>query len=397
LKPTRGLLSATGVVPACRSLDCVSVFARELSLAQTAFEAAAKVDASDFLSRPWWPGKGSTWNPAQVRVGVPRAEQLEFFGDEAAQQLFAAAVANAKARGAEIVEFDLAPFRETANLLYSGPWVAERLAAIESFATAHEAEMNPVVAKIILGARKYTAVDTFRAQYRLEELRKTTASVWAAFDVMLLPTTGTIFTHAQVSEDPVGRNSQLGLYTNFVNLLDLSALAIPAGFRPNGLPFGVTLIAPAMAESSLTATARHWQGERSAPSTKGFVDVAVLGAHLRGQPLNWQLTSRGAWLKETTKTAKEYRFFALANSQPPKPGLVRQPGFAGPGIELEIWSVPEAEFGSFVAAIPSPLGIGTVELIDGRLVKCFLAENYALEGAKEITALGAWRAYLATL
>lgn len=392
LKPTRGLLSTTGVVPACKTLDCISIFARDAATAQRAFEVAAKPDPNDFLSRPYAPGKGSAWNPAQVRLGIPK--QLEFFGDAEAEKLYKAALAEYQKRGAQLVEFDLSPFREAANLLYSGPWVAERLAAIEDFAAKHEADMNGVVAKIITGARKYTAVDTFRAQYRLAELQKSTLPAWDHFDCMLLPTTGTIFTHSQIAEFPIERNTQLGYYTNFVNLLDLSALAIPAGFRLNGLPFGVTLIAPAMAEASLTATAQSLAGTSAAPKLQGYVEVAVLGAHLSGQPLNSQLTSRKAFLKETTKTAADYRFYALANSQPAKPGLIREPGFQGPGIEVEVWAVPAEEFGSFVALIPAPLGIGTVTLSDGRAVKCFLAEKYALEGAKEITHLGGWRKYL---
>jgi allophanate hydrolase len=397
LKPSKGLLSARGVVPACRSLDCVSVFAREEELALAAFRAAAKVDERDWLSRAWAPGKGAAWNVAKARLGAPKAGQREFFGDEEARKLYERYLENAAARGAEIVEFDYEPFREAANLLYSGPWVAERLAAIEGFTSAHEAEMNPVVAKIILGARRYTAVDAYRAQYRLGELAKATAGAWSAFDAMLLPTTGTIFTHAQIAEDPVGRNTQLGYYTNFVNLLDLSAVAVPAGKRPNGLPFGVTLVGPAMAEASLVGTAQALRGAAVTAGQGSGVEVAVVGAHLSGQPLNWQLTQRGAWLKETTRTAAAYRFYALAGTQPAKPGLVREPGFAGPGIEVEIWNVPAAEFGSFVAAIPPPLGIGTVEMADGRWVKCFLAEPYGLAGAREITALGGWRAYLSTL
>lgn len=393
LKPSKGLLSATGVVPACRSLDCVSIFARDAALAQRVFQVAAQPDPHDFLSRPYAPGKGTAWPAERVRLGVP--QQLEFFGDTEAEKLYRAALASYQARGAQLVEFDYGPFREVANLLYSGPWVAERLAAIEKFATEHEADMNSVVAKIITGARKYNAMDAFRAQYRLAELQKATLPAWQNFDCMLLPTTGTIFTHAQIAEYPIERNTQLGYYTNFVNLLDLSALAIPAGFRPNGLPFGVTLIAPAMAEASLTATAQTLLGQTPAPAAPGYIEVAVLGAHLSGQPLNGQLTSRQAFLKETTRTAADYRFYALANSQPPKPGLIREPGFTGPGIEVEIWAVPASEFGSFVALIPAPLGIGTVTLADGRAVKCFLAEKYALEGAKEITALGGWRKYLA--
>ncbi len=395
LKPTRGLISATGVVPACRTLDCVSIFARDVKLAGQALAAAAQPDAADFLSRPAWGGKGTGWSAAAFRLGVPAASQLEFFGDTAAAELFAASVARFKALGATIVEIDLAPFRAAADLLYSGPWVAERLAAIEAFAQAHESEMNPVVAKIILGARKYSAVDTFRAQYKLAELRRTTEGQWARMDCLLLPTTPTIFTHAQIAEDPIGRNTQLGYYTNFVNLLDLSALAVPAGRRANGLPFGVTLVAPAMAEPALLATASRFSDTVPPLSLPpGFVEVAVVGAHLSGMPLNGQLVSRGAYLLRTTRTAPDYRLHALANTTPPKPGLEHQPGFAGPGIEVEVWAMPLEQFGSFVAEIPPPLGIGNAKLADGAMVKCFIAEPYALRDAQDITSFGGWRAYM---
>jgi allophanate hydrolase len=397
LKPTRGLISATGVVPACRTLDCVSIFARDTQTALHALLAGGKVDAADFLSRPLVGQKGSAWSPDKFRLGVPRASQLEFFGDLEAEKLFRQSVEKFAGLGATIVEFDFAPFRQAADLLYSGPWVAERLAAIEAFASANEAKMDPTVARIILGARKYSAVDTYRSIYKLADLRKITEQEWTKMDCLLLPTTGTTFTHAQIAADPIGRNTQLGYYTNFVNLLDLSALAIPAGFRPNGLPFGVTLMAPAMAEPSLTATAQVYLAEKSSrPLPPGFLEVAVLGAHLTGMPLNHQLTSRGAYLRETTRTSPEYRFYALANSTPPKPGLEHAPGFAGPGIEVEIWAMPATEFGSFVAEIPPPLGIGSARLADGRLVKCFIAEPYALKDATDITRFGGWRAYMAS-
>lgn len=397
LKPTRGLISATGVVPACRTLDCVSIFTRQAGPALNVLRAANQPDPADFLSRPLIAGKGAAWPPTKLRLGIPKDSQLEFFGDKEAEHLYRKSIHRFTTLGASIVEIDLAPFRQAADLLYSGPWVAERLAAIESFALANEANMDPTVAKIILGARKYSAVDTYRSIYKLADLRKLTEAQWPQMDCLLLPTTGTTFTHAQIAEDPIGRNTQLGFYTNFVNLLDLSALAIPAGFRPNGLPFGITLIAPAMAEQSLVSTAQSFLAEpvqNDLPT--GFTEVAVLGAHLSGMPLNHQLTSRGAYLRETTRTSPEYRFYALANSTPPKPGLEYAPGHLGPGIEVEIWAIPKTEFGSFVAEIPPPLGIGTAKLIDGRHVKCFIAEPYALTTATDITKFGGWRAYMAS-
>jgi allophanate hydrolase len=397
LKPTRGLISASGVVPACRTLDCVSIFTRHAGDALKVLLAAAQPDPSDFLSRPLVAQKGAAWSANTQRIGIPKASQLEFFGDHEAEKLYRSSIDRFTQLGATIVEIDFAPFRQAADLLYSGPWVAERLAAIEAFATDHAADMDPTVAKIILGARKYSAVDTYRAVYKLADLRILADAQWQSMDCLLLPTTGTTFTHAQIAEDPIGRNTQLGFYTNFVNLLDLSALAVPAGFRPNGLPFGVTLMAPAMAEQSLTATAQRFLGEPAeAALPKGFLEVAVLGAHLSGMPLNHQLTSRGAYLRETTRTSPEYRFYALANSTPPKPGLEHVPGLSGPGIELEVWAIPASEFGSFVNEIPAPLGIGTAKLASGRSVKCFIAEPHALATATDITKFGGWRAYMAS-
>jgi allophanate hydrolase len=250
--------------------------------------------------------------------------------------------------------------------------------------------MDPTVRAIIGGATKYSAVDTFAAMYKLEEFRKQTQAEWARMDVMVLPTTGTTYTIEEVRAQPIALNTNLGYYTNFVNLLDLAAVAIPAGFRPNGLPFGVTLIGPAFTDAAL-----HHLASGIYPKTPpGCCLVAVLGAHLTGQPLNWQLTERGARLVKTCRTAPGYRFYALAGSVPAKPGLVRDDSVTGPGIEVEVWAVPMEHFGSFVALIPPPLSIGSATLDDGSVVKCFLCEPYAIPAAREITELGSWRNYL---
>jgi allophanate hydrolase len=256
--------------------------------------------------------------------------------------------------------------------------------------------MNPVVYKIISGAASYTAVTAFQSAYKLEALRAETAKEWATMDVLALPTTGTTYTIEQVNADPIKLNADLGYYTNFVNLLDLSALAVPAGFRPNGLPFGITLIGAAFQDEGLLALASRYLGEPEpvAKTLAGCVEVAVVGAHLSGQPLNWQLTDRGARLIATRRTHPSYRLFELPGQKPAKPGLVREPGFEGPGIEVEVWAIPENQFGNFVAAIPAPLGIGTVELDRGDSVKCFLCEPYSLAGAREITNFGGWRAFV---
>jgi allophanate hydrolase len=404
LKPTRGLLSAAGVVPACRTLDCVSIFAASSADANTVFEAARGFDSADAFSRTPASGAGAApWTSGPFRFGVPSASQLNFFGEPDGPGLFAAAVKNLESLGGESIEIDFAPFRAAADLLYSGPWVAERLAAISAFMDDHEDKMHPVVGRIISGGRRYSATETFRAIYRLQELKAETAPVWKQIDFFLLPTVGRTYKIAEVEADPVQLNTNLGYYTNFVNLLDLAAVATPAGFAQNGLPFGVTLVGPAFTDTALLSMAGklHQNYDATAPltiSTKcppGCVAVTVVGAHLSGQSLNGQLTSRGARLMSATRTDPHYRLYALANTNPPKPGLQRDPSFSGAGIEVEVWAIPENEFGSFVASVPAPLGIGTVSLADGTTAKGFICESSALGDAKEITHFGGWRAYLA--
>lgn len=393
-KPTRGLLSARGVVPACRTLDCVSIFARDAATTQRAFNAARGYDAADAYSRTGL--AASPWASGKFRFGIPPPQQLEFFGDNAAAQLFQQAVEHALRIGGEPVTIDFTPFKEAASLLYSGPWVAERLAAIGDFYKTNPTDAHPVVRKIIEGATRFSAVEQFKAEYRLAELRRAAAERWNGMDVLLLPTTGAIYTIAEVEADPIQLNTNLGYYTNFVNLLDLAAMAVPAGFRPNGLPFGVTLMAPAFHDEGLLALASRWENQATA-EYPGCIQVAVVGAHLTGQPLNHQLTQRGARLVRTCRTSPEYRLYSLQNTHPPKPGLLREPGFSGPGIEIEIWAVPEDRFGSFVAEIPPPLGIGSVVTDSGHAVKCFICEPHALKGAEEITRHGGWRKWRAAV
>jgi allophanate hydrolase len=329
--------------------------------------------------------------------------------------MFQKAVDALKGFGGDAIEFDLTPFLETARLLYQGPWVAERLASLGRFFAEHSAQMDPTVAAIVAGAQKYTAADGFRAAYRLEELRRETRAVLASFDVMLLPTAPRTYTITEIAEAPVERNAHLGAYTNFVNLLDLAAVAAPAGMRPDGLPFGVSLIGPAWSEDALLpladklhralsttlgGSARLLAGTTplGAPATPpGCLLMVVVGAHLTGQPLNWQLTQRGGRLLRSSRTAADYRLYALSNTTPAKPGLVRSPGFAGPGIEVEVWALPEDTVGSFVDGVPQPLSIGKLRLQDGSLVMGFLVEPAAVEDAVEITQFGGWRAYLASL
>jgi allophanate hydrolase len=399
LKPTRGVLSAQGVVPACRTLDSVSIFARSCREAHTVWLVARGADANDSFSREPGPGEGAApWLADRFTFGVPAADQLEFFGDTEAERLYFEAVERMEAMGGRKTVIDFGIFRAAADLLYAGPWVAERYAAIREFIESHADEMNPVVRGIIEGARRYSAADAFAAAYRLAALRVQAEDQWKSMDVMLLPTTGTIYTHEAVAADPVKLNANLGYYTNFVNLLDLAAVAVPAGVRPNGLPFGVSLIGRAFSEEALLAVADRFlrgSGLDLEPRFPGCVAVAVVGAHLSGQPLNRQLTDRGARLWKTCRTARGYRLYALHGTMPPKPGLVRDPGFEGAGVEVEVWAMPEHQFGGFVAEVPPPLGIGTATLDDGQSVKCFMCEPYAIGQSTEITRFGGWRNYLA--
>jgi allophanate hydrolase len=396
LKPTRGLLSTSGVVPACRSLDCVSIFAKTVRDARAIWEVARAFDSEDPYSRTLPQGAGSApWLSGSFRFGIPGEAQLKFFGDDDAPRLYQQAAERLESIGGIRTTIDFTVFQEAAQLLYSGPWVAERFAAVGEFLSSARDGVNEVVKNIILGGAKYSATDTFRSMYQLEALKQKAAEQWSCMDVLLLPTTGTIYTHDAIAADPVRLNTNLGFYTNFVNLMDLAAIAVPAGFRPNGLPFGVSLIAPAFSDEALLSLGGQYLGEhddeRIAP---GCVLLAVAGAHLTGQPLNHELTNRGGRLVKTCRTSGDYRLYALSNTKPAKPGLVREPKFNGWGIEVEVWAVPENTFGGFVAGIPAPLGIGTIQLEDGSSVKGFICEPAALSGAEEITRFGGWRSYV---
>ena len=408
LKPTKGWLSTRGVVPACRSLDCVSVFAGCTEDALAVAEIAGGFDADDPFSRDQVQRVDYA---VPFRFGVPK-DPLDFFGDDQAEMLFKAAVARLEAIGGEKVVFDFAPFRETANLLYSGPWVAERMAAIETFASSHASDIDSTVRDIILGATKINAVDTFKGQYRLAGLARATESEWLRMDVMLLPTSGTIYRIADVLADPIRLNSNLGAYTNFVNLLDLSAIAVPAGFRSNGLPFGVTLLARAFEDTMIAQIASKLhrsldepkigatghvvpgvQDTTVATAKNDVIEIAVVGAHLSGQPLNHQLTARGARLIRTAHSAEGYSLYALADSKPARPGLVCDRIGRG-RIEVEVWAVPTTTAGSFLAEVTPPLSIGTMTLEDGSQVKGFLCEAHAVVRADDITHFGGSRAYM---
>jgi allophanate hydrolase len=409
LKPTRGLISTRGVVPACRSLDCVSVFALCAADAREVLEVLDHFDAQDAFARraPVCPEHPL---PVQgMRIGVPRADQLKFFGDSEYAYLFLNSIERLRELGADTREIDFLPFLDAARLLYEGPWVAERYLAVRELIERKPGSLFPVTRDIIAGGARPSALDAFGATYRLAELKRASEAVWNGIDLLLTPTAGTIYRIDAVNADPVQLNSNLGYYTNFMNLLDLCAVAVPAGFRSDGLPFGITLAAPAFLDRALLEIASQWQRTqtytlgatgaalpardftRQTPDT--HVQVAVCGAHMTGLPLNHQLTERRGRLLARTRTAPCYRLYALPGGPPQRPGLVR--ATRGAPIEVEVWELPVEQFGSFVAAIPAPLGIGKLELEDGSWVCGFQCEEYATHSAKDITELGGWRAYLA--
>ncbi len=405
LKPTCGALSTTGVVPACRSLDCVSIFALTCADAEAVLDVAEAPDPADAYSRNSGPRPPvpTTW-----RIGVPRPEQRDFQNDAAAKAVYEAALAQLQALGATLVEIDVAPFLETAKLLYGGAWVAERLAAIQDFAAKQPDALLPVTRQIILGADRLSAVDAFRGLYKLRAYAAQTAPVWHQIDALAVPTAPTSYTIAELEAEPIKYNSVLGTYTNFVNLLDLSAVAVPAALSPQGLPVGLTLIAPAWHDRRLLALAGRFHDATGLamgatghalpkvapkPATDSAIRLAVFGAHLQGQPLNHELTNLGAVLVGPCRTVPEYRMYALAN--PPRPGLIRV-AEKGEAIGGEIWAVPADKLGIFVKGIRAPLGIGTVHLADGTTVLGFICEGLGVQGCADITRFGDWRSYKAS-
>ena len=413
LKPSPGVVSNRGVVPACRSLDCVAVFAHTVADAWRVLETIATRDDA-YIDPPLALGLLTR----EIRLGIPAT--LRFFGDRCAMQAFNAVLAALDdVSGIALKRVSLNSFDAVASLLYEGPWIAERRAALGAFLKKHRGDVEPTVRQIIERGDRPSAVDAFEGRYRLAELRAECDAIWRRgeqngrkVDVLLVPTAPTIFTRAEVAADPIGTNSGLGIYTNFVNLLGLAALALPGPFREDGLPAGVTLIGPGGSDHRLAEIGRRLEPllhrclgvtwgpppRRNValcplPYREPTVEVAVVGAHLAGLPLNWQLLERSARLTGSTATAPEYRLYRLPDTLPPKPGLTRVCR-GGAAIAVEIWEMPLRHFGSFVAEIPPPLSIGTVKLADGRNVKGFLCESAVLKAAIDITAFGGWRAYL---
>jgi allophanate hydrolase len=405
LKPSLGRLSTAGVVPACRSLDCVSIFALTADDAARVLEVAEGFDPADAYSRA--PREQSI---VGLRFGVPRQEQLQFFGDAEYARLFADSVRRLEELGGSRIEIDFAPFLEAARLLYEGPWVAERYAAVGGFLEANPGAGLAVTRRIIEGGKQPTAAQAFAGQYRLLELKRASEQIWSQVDVILTPTAGTIYSVAAIEADPIRLNSNLGYYTNFMNLFDLAGVAVPAGFRSDGLPFGVTLVGPQSTDRSLLQLADrlHRAGvatlgtsslplpardAATPPLLPGYVALSVCGAHMSGLPLNGQLRERGGYLLQSTRTAPCYRLYALPGAPPRRPGLVRV-ATGGGAIEVEVWAVPSAQLGSLVSAIPAPLSVGKIELQTGLWESGFICETYAIAGAADITQYGGWRPYL---
>jgi allophanate hydrolase len=410
LKPSLGLISTAGVVPACRTLDCVSVFSLTVDDAMTALQAMAGPDGADPFSRSR-PLAEMTAFPTQLRLGIPRRGQLIFFGDHDSEKAYVKALTRWTGLGARLVEFDLEPFYETARLLYEGPWVAERYLVMRNLLASSPDSIHPVTREIMAAGARLTAADTFAALYRLQALRRVAERAFNNIDALVLPTAPTVYSTAQVLANPIELNSRLGTYTNFVNLLDLCGLALPAAIRPDGIPFGITLLAPAGRDALLASIGRVFHADTQLKmGAKGVmqpplaplpvsanadeIPIAVVGAHLSGMVLNFELKSLGGRLLEQTLTAPDYRLYAL-DTTPPKPGMLRVEAGKGSPIELEVWALSASAFGKFVAAIQPPLSIGTIRLADGRGVKGFLAEPSALSDARDISAFGGWRAFVA--
>jgi allophanate hydrolase len=336
---------------------------------------------------------------------------LIFFGDKASEAAFSEALKRWTALGATLVEFDLEPFYETARLLYEGPWVAERYLVIRNLLASSPDAIHPVTREIIIAGARLSAADTFAALYRLQGLRRIAERAFERIDALVLPTAPTVYSIAQIEANPLELNSRLGTYTNFVNLLDLCGLALPAAIRPDDIPFGITLLAPAGQDARLASIGRVFHadtklrlGARSVPQpplaelpagvSGDEIAIAVVGAHLSGMALNGELKALGGRLLEAARTAPDYRLYAL-HTTPPKPGMLRIEAGTGSSIEVEIWALPAAAFGNFVAAIPPPLSIGTVRLLDGRGVKGFIVEAADVDGARDISAFSGWRAFVA--
>jgi len=387
IKPSRGLASTRGVVPACASLDCVTVLARTVAVARQAFEVMVGPDPLD----PWSRSVAPAPRPTRPRIGVPTTP-LDL--DPLHEKAWLASLDGASSLG-ELVEVDVSVLLEAATLLYGGPWLAERHLAFGEVLTDDPA-VDPTVRAIVARGAEPSARDAFAGLHRLAELAAQAGPLWASIDALLLPVTCTHPTLAEVAADPVGVNTRLGRFTNMTNLLDLCAVAMPGQEREDGLPFGVQLLAPAGHDRLLIDLAAAWCGEPSVPAAADTALVAVAGAHLSGQPLNGDLVARGGRLVRTTRTASDYRMF-LVDGPLPRPGLTRvtAAGTSGPGLEVEVWDLPYAGLGSLLPTVLPPLAIGPLELESGETVLGFVCTADAVDPARDITSYGGWRGWLA--
>ena len=412
LKPSKGLLSCSGVVPACKSLDCVSIFATSSDDLNRVFYVAAQFDKNDAYSRRNQVTNSKNYGRYKkpFTFVVPKPEQLEFFGDTASEKAFTLAVGKLETLGGTKIEIDFSPFLKAAKLLYEGPWVSERYLAVKDILSTQPNSILPVIKQIIESQLTTTAAQAFSAFYQLQTYKQQTDSIVDQYDLIVTPTIGTTYEISQVEKEPIQLNSNLGYYTNYMNLLDYSAIAVPSGFLNNGIPFGLSFIAGAFSDTKLLSLANLWLSNHDSrigatdwPLTEQTnqdcgefdeVDLVVCGAHLEGLALNWQLLDRNATLINKTTTSSHYRLYALAGGPPFRPGLIRDNN-QGTKIEVEVWRLKSKDLGSFVVNIPPPLGIGKVELADGSWKTSFICEGHAIEDAQEITHLGGWRAYIA--
>ncbi len=415
LKPSLGSVSTSGVVPACRTLDTVSVFAGSVEDADRAFRVMAGFDPQDAFSKasPIPSGPGAL--PPGLRVGVPDAASRRFGGDALSEAAFESALVDlAGIVATKPVAVDMTPLFDVANLLYNGPWVAERYQAIRAFIEKTPNALHPTTRKIISGASGMSAADAFAGLYRLADLRRVAEAIWRHIDVLVVPTYPRPRTLAELEADPIGPNSELGAYTNFVNLLDLCALATPSRFRTDGFPSGVTFIAPRGRDGLLAAIGARLHAAAGlkigatqtptppAPSglataAPGEIELAVVGAHLSGMALNHELTSRDARFLRTATTTPDYKLYALAGGPPQRPGLLRVAAGSGFAIATEVWAISPEGLGSFLAGVPAPLGIGTTRLADGTTPKGFIVEPEGVVGARDISEFGGWRKFIASL
>ncbi len=412
MKPSLGAISGRGVVPACRTAETVSIFAGTVDDADVIFRVIAAYDHSDPWSRRFELAPPHCCIPPNVRIGVPDSSSRRFGNDTLSANAFETALADLRnVLGSRPKPIDITPLFAAAGLLYGGPWVAERYHTIRHLIERSPEALHPVTRTIIGSAKAYSAVDAFAGVYRLAELRRAAQSVWEAIDVLVVPTFPRPRTLADLEADPIGPNNELGTYSNFVNLLDLCALAVPARFRKDGFPASITLIAPAGRDGLLAALGARLHAlagvgigttTMKAPEptiasgrvTPAEIELAVVGAHLSGMPLNHELADRGARFLRAAVTSPDYRLFALPGGPPFRPGLMRVASREGGAIVAEVWAIAPEKLGGLVACIAEPLSIGTVRLADGTTPKGFIVESEGIKDAKDITSFGGWRAYM---